>query len=353
MNSILTLRDAITFTGQETSERAVKEKHLSAVNRYANRNMGLDDFHIRGMYICNTARDYYYSRFTLDALSEVADMIRGRPVMIGHRHDDVPVGRFFDAEVKYEQRGREPRRDNNWVKAYFYVPADDEGNALVRRIDAGIYKEVSLGWRCAGADCSICGNPINDRNACQHVPGEIYDQGFCEYLFNGITSVQEGSLVYSGGQKDTSTFNPERMDWREPGERVLRSMSLDAWLGQRVIESRHIPGVKVASLMSEEYEIARTRQLRSSVAMVDCHKDRFDDRNSAARWVRGHDFRADKFVEQMDSFRFVQFNAAGGEKAREVKLDDSVTAQVIEAKPPQRSAESGERSLEAMFSGGA
>jgi len=352
MNSILALRDAVMFTQYEGGERAMKEKFLPDINRLAASAMSADDFHVRGAYICNTARDYYYSRFSVDALNEVADMIRGRPVLIGHQHDSVPVGRFFNASVVYEQRGREPRRDNNWVKAHFYIPADDEGNRLVRRIDAGIYKEVSLGWRCAGADCSICGNPINDRNACQHVPGEVYDEGFCEYVFNGITSVLEGSLVYAGGQKDTSTFNPERADFREPGERLLRSMSIDEFLGQRQIDYRTIPGAKGFSLQAEEYAVSRKRQLRTSIAAVECHKERFDDRASAARWTRGHDFRADKFTETVDAYRFTQFNPKGDEPRREVKLDDSVRAVVIDQKPVQRSEESATRSLEALFTGG-
>jgi hypothetical protein len=303
MKSFLSVREALMIQRPLSSENAVKDHFLAAIHTHAGtRDLSAEDIHVRGMYLCNSKRDHYYSRFSLSALDEIAELIPGRPVMTGHNYHTLPVGRFFNARRVYRPELGEPKNDSYWLEAHFYVPRDAEGDALVRRIDQGIYREVSIGWRCVEGACALCGNSITDRDRCGHVPGEVYEDGICEYEFNGITAVLEGSLVFAGGQKDTSLFNPDAVA-------EAASMSAEQFAQRADLDASKLPTMKRA-FVSQVPEIssgANMRQLRDSIQSIVMHKERFRDRTAAARWVREHEFRADKATESDDSFRFVQF----------------------------------------------
>lgn len=321
---IITSRVGSAYPLSIDEERSLKEKHLPTVQALAATGVGADDFHLRGMYLCNSARDYYYSRFTVGALDEIAGMLVGRPVMVGHNYGTLPVGRFVTGK-RIEREGRAPKRDRWWVEGLFYLPRDAEGDAIAKRIDQGIYREVSIGWRCLDATCNICRNDIRDRDRCEHIPGELYDQGLCEYQFSGITAVLEGSLVFAGGQKDTSTFTPagERgATWQEwAAAPQLRDSDLPAFKRSAVLDAEGILDAATRSHRQEERQ-------RTSVQSVVCSKSRFGSEAEAARWARDHDFRADKVDATDDSFRFRQFEPTRckDDSFRTIEMDEGVKA---------------------------
>lgn len=330
---ILTVRKAPCFGFGEVGERTLKEKFLPAVRETAGATLDPEEFHVRGMLLCNSRRDRYYSRFTPDALNEVVDLLPGRPVMIGHNRTTLPIGRFFSAkrtfgranEPMHETRG--PRADRYWVEGLFYLPKDAEGDAIARRIDMGIYRDTSIGWRCTDATCSLCGNNIDNRSACHHVPGELYDDGFADFAFSGITSVMEGSLVFSGGQIDTTTFNPEARS--RSGS--VSDFELEDLFGGALMWDRIAPMKSVFAEEQERGKTERSRRLRSQVGAIICSKDRFEQRKDAASFVREHEFRADKPLEDSDnSWRFVQRE---GTTERGIKFDEGVTAALLTHAP--------------------
>lgn len=349
--------------GQQLGESTLKDKWLPAIRAVSgNPDMSADQVHVRGMWLCNSKRDHYYSKFSMQALADIAEMLPDRPVMCAHDYRTLPVGRFFHAERTYRNSGA-AKQDDYWVKGLFYIPRDAEGDAIVRRIDMGIYREVSAGWRCLEANCTLCGNPINDRHACGHVPGEVYEEGLCDFQFDGVTAVLEGSLVFAGGQKDTGLFNPgppaatgaqaSRED--EPAVTVeefadmvdLPSRKVGPW--KRTFVSQALPDI----------ESRGQRQLRGSIQAVVCDRASFRDLsgptsglNAAKRWVRDHEFRSDLFQEHDDSFRFNQFTDGFDEASVRVipasKNDPGV--HFVVAKRKQRSAETEEGvPIDALF----
>lgn len=352
------------------NERAFKEKHLGLVQSFAKREVAPDDFHIRGMLLCNSARDYYYSRFTVGALDEIVEMLPGSPVMSAHDYGTNPEGTFMSAQRVTREVPGVPKRDSQWVEALYFVPADSRGNEIVRRIDLGVQREVSIGWRCAGADCSECGDPIW---ACPHIPGDIYKKGICEYHFSGVTSVLEGSFVFRGGQKDTSTFVPEGAagEGAPEAQAAMRSAMIHgsrdlAWdliqeakqlnnMDQFILR-HHKRGkawatgalmdraVGMGALFGQQGDRANTQSIL-------CGKERFSTRQSAARWARDHDFRADK-VKQVDrGFQFEQFpeRLVEPDSFKAVRLDEGVEANTCKKKRADAGEDRG-RSLEEMFS---
>jgi hypothetical protein len=329
--------------------RVLAERYIGKIRAIARNNeLQSDEVHVRGMWLCNSERDYYMSRFTLSALDEIAEMLPGRPVMVGHDYSQAPVGRFFAAERVFRDDLQRPKRDNYWVKGLFYTLArDEEGDAIARRIDGGIYQEVSVGWRCLNATCALCMNPINDHNRCPHVPGELYEEGLCDYEFSDVTTVLEGSLVFAGGQKDTSMFTPD------PGSRMLggikKSLSLDEFLAADDLEEPVIKDLKRGFVagVPDFQSIVSLRQLRNEVQTVLCARSRFQDADAAKRWVRAHEFRASMMDDNgNDYIRFKQWPdtevSDGSERFKDI--DAGVKVRLCKRQDPKRAT-----SLEEVF----
>lgn len=344
-----------TFTrmSESAAERA-KKTFMDQIGRFANTDVDPDSIHIRGMRIVNSARDFYFSRFTLDALDEIAELLPGRPVMLGHDYRSQPVGTFFAAQRIAIPKPKQPKRDSHWVEALAYYPKDDEGDAIVRRIDIGTWREISLGWASISDECTICHNDMRSFD-CPHIPGEVYDRGFCDYEMSGVVSVLEGSHVFAGGQKGTETFVPG-----ERGGDAVRGAvaypSRSALLGE-YLTSEQLYVVKCERALGASKDdiddlLGHVRDknvqgLRRSTFAVECSRERFDTSREAAGWVREHSFRGDRIDEAGDGFTFRQSKAKDAPHGLlRVKLDDGVSALVV---PGSAQGSDSGRSLDSLF----
>jgi hypothetical protein len=335
------------FALEDGFEREAKQEYHAQVQAFAKRTVAPEEYHVRGMLLCNSARDYYYSRFSVEALDEIAELTPGAPVMAAHDYRTLPQGVFVAAQRTAIPRPNVPRRDSNWVKCLYAIPADDIGNAITRRIDLGIQREVSIGWRCVGADCSECHEPIW---MCRHVPGDVYKGGICEFEFSGITAVLEGSHVYRGGQKDTATFVPDgavagAAELPVDGAAGIKANSrpdpFAARRGAQLLWS-DVGGFKRGVAAGERWAGFGEVEfgLRGNVHALVMSRERFDTRAAAARWVRDHDWRADRCRETETDFVFDQFAPHDGAKLRSQRLDPGVAASIAmpDAPDPERVA---------------
>ncbi len=161
-----------------------------------------DDVHIRCMYIVSEELNSYGGKFPLDQLYNIKELIIDSPVLIGHKKDQLPIGRNFHAEVVNKD-------GQNWVKSYFYwMKSDDSADDLLKNIDGGIIKECSIGFTFLLPECSICASDIR---TCRHEPfGEYTINGksqSCFFYYKEIDRVLETSLVYRGAIPNTSISN--------------------------------------------------------------------------------------------------------------------------------------------------
>jgi hypothetical protein len=188
----------------------------------------------------------------------------------------------------------------------------------------------------------------------------------------GITSVLEGSQVFRGGQKDTTNFIPAGYGAAD-GAR-FRSAFVE---GTRDIN----PGFMLAAKRANALAIGRGMSLeeflatddakravglgamfgkrgeRSNTQAVVCEKSRFADPRRAARWVRDHDFRADKRTTTDSAFVFEQFPESNVDSGslRNITLDEGVAARVGRVRPVEeeqqgRGLDGDDRSTESFDS---
>lgn len=163
----------------------------SLVNQYALKELAPDAFAAFRLDLCNDQVDKHFSRFPVSELENIARLTPGRPLMVMHDlYGSLPKGTFFRAEVV--KKGKVSS-----VRADVYLLRTDENEEFIAQIEGGVYREISIGFRCMTRTCSICGLDIL---ACEHMPGKKYGKQVCHYVMEGVGEVIEGSVVAAGSQ---------------------------------------------------------------------------------------------------------------------------------------------------------
>jgi hypothetical protein len=333
MDLILTDQAAKLLVMEEAAQ--ARANHIKEIQKFASAAIGPDDVHVFGMRIVNSKPASFYGQFPPDALTTVAEMLPGRPVMVGHNYDTAPVGRFFAAQRVFKpETPTTPRAESYWVEALFYMlKGDPEGDAMARKIEAGIASEVSLGWAFRKAECSICKNDVRS-NACMHQPGEVYeDGGMAVFMMNGVTEVLEGSVVYAGAERGTHFFKASR------GERVPVNAVLASTLA--ATKAADLAGAEDDDSIDGLFTAAPRRApepVRGIVQTLVCSLDRFAGADDAKRWARQHSFTADTMQTEGDGFYFTQFAAsADAGDVKRIHIASGVSGIIV--KPRKTSGE--------------
>ena len=80
------------------------------------------------------------------------------------------------------------------LKACGYMVRTDSNSDLIKEIDAGIKKEVSISCSAGSKTCSICGADLK-KSHCSHVKGRTYGGKLCYSVINDISDAYEWSFV--------------------------------------------------------------------------------------------------------------------------------------------------------------
>ncbi len=164
---------------------------VEEVNRYALRPLQREEFEVFTLDLCNDRVDRHHSRFPVEELQKIHEMVPGRPLM--ERHDlkgSLPRGTFFRSTLHRDDEGLAVRPD-------VYVLRTRENEDFILNIEGGVYRDTSIGFAFRMPECSVCDK---DLRTCSHVPGRSYGDEVCHYLMRDVLEVMEGSVVPSGSQ---------------------------------------------------------------------------------------------------------------------------------------------------------
>lgn len=148
---------------------------------------------------------------SINSLSQIAKLLPGSPMMIGHRMDKEPWGRTFEAAVL--EKGALPGYTGSCLHEKYWFLADEEGNGIARKIDAGIWSEGSISYWFKEARCSICHKPMvrgwcGTESGCSHKIGEK-DKAtgqVCYWYPHNVQKIAETSYVFAGAYQKTRSM---------------------------------------------------------------------------------------------------------------------------------------------------
>lgn len=185
------------------TEPGLLQEDLDKIFKYAQKEIDPADLYTFSVQLCNNDIDRDHERFALDTLQQLAELFKGRTGIFDHsmKAGDQKA-RIFDAWVEaVPNKKTADGRDFYLLKARAYMVRTDENSDLIREIEAGIKKEVSVSCRAERCVCSVCGAD-RYRQPCGHVGGRTYGDKRCYFTLENATDAYEWSFVAVPAQKE-------------------------------------------------------------------------------------------------------------------------------------------------------
>jgi hypothetical protein len=189
-------------------------EQLALINRFTQVPRTEEDTYVFDNLMIDNGITSYSSTIHPNLLNKfMEDSRRGVGLLTNHNNRQLPVGRSFNAEMRYETNHLTGAQMQS-VHGQFYIDLGRNTQSglstddIAKGIDAGTIFDTSIGFNADSWDCSVCSNDIRDWRACEHFPGEKY-----AVVRNGVDVVEtclvivgkdgggellENSLVYAG-----------------------------------------------------------------------------------------------------------------------------------------------------------
>lgn len=168
---------------------------LEKLNRFTRRKHTADEVYIFPVILCDNEIDRDNERFSREALDTLAEKFIGVTGIFDHDpKGENQTARLFAAEVIEEERENSVGERYAYLKGYAYMVRTASNADLIREIDGGIKKEISVSCAAERQVCSICGADRRTK-ACRHVKGRRYNGKRCFFTLEDISDVYEWSFV--------------------------------------------------------------------------------------------------------------------------------------------------------------
>ncbi len=193
-------------------------EQLEKINAFAKTPLTAEEVYVFAVRLCDDQPDRDLEQFSPEALRALAPMFLGKTGILDHAwQSDKQLGRIFDAEVQCDD-------GVNWLKAWVYMLRGEKTAELIREIEGGIKKEVSVGCSMGRTVCSVCGA---DYGACEHRKGVTYDGKLCVAVLCEPVDAYEFSFVAVPAQREAGVVKAA-----DPDGAYLAALSQDAALGR-------------------------------------------------------------------------------------------------------------------------
>lgn len=228
---------------------------LEKINQFTCKDLTLEELYAFRVDLCNNDIDRDFECFSLEALNQLAEEFVGKTGIKNHiPAAENQLARIYETEV-VKLSGRKTKTGDDFyvLRAKAYMIRTAETQDIIKEIDAGIKKEVSVSCSAASSICSVCGNNRKEAD-CGHIRGKSYDSRLCYYILRDITDAYEFSFVAIPAQKEAGVV---KAFLNNKGEKDLNSIvkQLD-FSGESTVLSKK-DAQAIAAFISETEENAR------------------------------------------------------------------------------------------------
>lgn len=171
-------------------------KLLTKLNNFTRRELSEDEVYIFDVVLCDNDIDRDGEAFSDNALDTLQKLYIGKTGIFDHN----PKGsnqnsRIFDAKVITDDtKMTKFNKPYKYLKGNAYMVRTSSNGDLIKEIDGGIKKEVSVSCSSDSCKCSICGVERH-KKGCNHVLGKRYGGKLCYAILDDIKDVYEWSFV--------------------------------------------------------------------------------------------------------------------------------------------------------------
>ncbi len=201
------------------------EDEMKKINKCTLEPLDASEVFTFSAVLCDNEIDRQYEQFTLKALRDLKKLFIGKTVIKDHKHlADNQIARIYDTELVATDKTTTNGQPYTQLKANIYMVRTESNKDLITEIKAGIKKEGSVGFRTAGAVCSVCGTD-NTKSYCAHYPGLKYTKNgaeqTCTFELTGATDAFEFSLCAVPAQRQagvSKSYTGETVAYKEEPE---------------------------------------------------------------------------------------------------------------------------------------
>lgn len=179
------------------------EKELELINNYTRSPLTQEDVYIFSVTLCDNEVDRDFERFSTESLSVLGELFTGKTGISDHSMSSKDQrARIFRAYTeKFPGRKTSCGEDYTALKARAYMLRTEENAALIKEIEGGIKKEVSVGCAMKECICSICGKDMK-KHLCEHIKGREYGGKICHGVLENPADAYEWSFVAVPAQRN-------------------------------------------------------------------------------------------------------------------------------------------------------
>ncbi len=240
---------------------------MSLINGFALKTLKPEDVFCFSVILCDNDIDRDFERFDENALKSLEKLFVGKTGIQNHsmRSDDQTCRTYKTELLTDESRKTADSKPYMYLKAWCYTVRSEKNNSLIRDIESGIKKEVSISCASKSRICSICG----EKN-CSHIAGRSYDGKICYKKITDICDAYEWSFVAVPAQRNagvTKSFKKEKSM-----ENILKSIKEGKSLtlegdGLNAL-SDYIEGLEKKSADGEKYRADLCAKTKASFALA-------------------------------------------------------------------------------------
>ena len=243
---------------------------LEKLNRFTRRAHTADEVYMFDVTLCDNDIDRDTERFSDAALAEMAGLFVGKTGIFDHDlRSGSQTARIFDTWVAADSsRLTRDGRPYAALKASAYMIRTRSNEDLIREIDGGIKKEVSVSCSAGRRICSVCGADRSGQG-CVHLPGHLYDGKLCHTVLENIRDAYEWSFVAVPAQVNagvTKRFHGEEEQVMENEKEVLMQ-EVEAMLRGEVLSLCGRKGTvsKALCLAAEKMDLAELMTMKRAL----------------------------------------------------------------------------------------
>lgn len=243
----------------------VSKEDMELINSYSQKELTRDEIFCFAVLLCDNEIDRDFERFDVSSLEALSKLFVGKTAIKNHslNSDDQSARTYKTELVRVPGKKNSLGEEYCYLKAYCYMPRLEKNAELIREIEAGIKKEVSIGCSVARSVCSICGR---DRlsEGCTHKKGASYKNKLCFFTLKEPYDAYEWSFVAVPAQRNagvTKSYNFQKEITMNEIVKTLREADGEVSLSkEKAYElAKKIEELSLLAKQGEEYrdELAR------------------------------------------------------------------------------------------------
>lgn len=179
------------------------EEELSLIGKYTRSPIDSKDIYTFNVTLCDNEIDRDFECFSTPSLSQLEKLFLGKTGISDHsmRSSDQAARIFYCYTRTDESALTSYGEKYTALKARAYMIRTDSNADLIKEIEGGIKKEVSVGCAAEKTLCSICGKNMRSHE-CSHIKGKTYKGKLCYGILTNIKDAYEWSFVAVPAQRN-------------------------------------------------------------------------------------------------------------------------------------------------------